>query len=71
MSDAKLGWIECGLDPFSNWCEKEVISVTLRINRGGGTALKLYPIVAQNLNGHGMVNLLCHDWSTHWLSCEG
>ena len=70
MSVAKLGWIEGDLDHFSNWCEKEVISVTLRINRGGCTAYKKHPPVAQNLNGHAMVNLWCHDWPTHWLSCD-
>ena len=57
MITAKLGRIEGDLDCLKIWCEEDVISVTLRINRVGCTDSKLHPLLSQNLNGHAMVNL--------------
>ena len=71
MSVAKFGLIGSNLDCFINFNTKVVISVTLRNNRGRCIPSKLHPLVAQNLNVHAMVNLLCHDRPTRQLSFKG
>ena len=38
--------------------------------RGGCTLPKLQLLLAQNVNGHGIEILYCHDWQTSQLSYE-
>ena len=71
MDVAKFGSIESDLVCLKNCQKKVVIFVTLRINMGRCIPSKLHPLEAQNLNGHAMVNLLCHDRPTRQLSFEG